>query len=163
MIHKCLFKQDGNTFCTTLQPRLFTIDLNVLEHQVFFTEVSHVVMKDFTMYLEIHYLFISGLNKIVGLFYCCILGCTVVWFCEFSSPLIRINKPENITLNPSVDWLNLSWPLWWSRNFCWWIQHLLDWIFTFNLWPFDWHSCWASVRQKMLFCWSSRVTSRSLT
>lgn len=51
MIHKCLFKQDGNTFCTTLQPRLFTIDLNVLEHQVFFTEVSHVVTKDFTMYL----------------------------------------------------------------------------------------------------------------
>ncbi|XP_065923524.1 transformation/transcription domain-associated protein isoform X7 [Magallana gigas] len=30
---------DGNTFCTTLQPRLFTIDLNVLEHQVFFTEL----------------------------------------------------------------------------------------------------------------------------
>ncbi|KAL3832377.1 hypothetical protein ACJMK2_024027 [Sinanodonta woodiana] len=30
---------DGNTFCTTLQPRLFTIDLNVVEHNVFFTEL----------------------------------------------------------------------------------------------------------------------------
>ncbi|CAG2186713.1 TRRAP [Mytilus edulis] len=30
---------DGNTFCTTLEPRLFTIDLNVLEHNVFFTEL----------------------------------------------------------------------------------------------------------------------------
>ena len=30
---------DGNTFCTTLNPRLFTIDLKVMEHKVFFTEV----------------------------------------------------------------------------------------------------------------------------
>ncbi|XP_033731686.1 transformation/transcription domain-associated protein-like, partial [Pecten maximus] len=30
---------DGNTFCTTLEPRLFTIDLNVLEHSVFFNEL----------------------------------------------------------------------------------------------------------------------------
>ena len=30
---------DGNTFCTTLEPRLFTIDLTVLEHKVFFTEL----------------------------------------------------------------------------------------------------------------------------
>lgn len=30
---------DGNTFCTTLQPRLFTIDLKIMEHKVFFTEV----------------------------------------------------------------------------------------------------------------------------
>lgn len=78
MIHKCLFKQDGNTFCTTLQPRLFTIDLNVLEHQVFFTEVSHVVTKDFTMYLEIHYLFISGRNKIVLLLYPWLYHCVIL-------------------------------------------------------------------------------------
>ena len=25
---------DGNTFCTTLEPRLFTIDLKVMEHKV---------------------------------------------------------------------------------------------------------------------------------
>lgn len=31
---------EGNTFCTTLQPRLFTMDLNVVEHKVFYTEVS---------------------------------------------------------------------------------------------------------------------------
>ncbi|KAL0100349.1 hypothetical protein PUN28_019603 [Cardiocondyla obscurior] len=30
---------DGNTFCTTLNPRLFTIDLNIMEHKVFFQEV----------------------------------------------------------------------------------------------------------------------------
>lgn len=30
---------EGNTFCTTLQPRLFTMDLNVVEHKVFYTEV----------------------------------------------------------------------------------------------------------------------------
>lgn len=31
---------EGNTFCTTLQPRLFTMDLNVMEHKVFYTEVG---------------------------------------------------------------------------------------------------------------------------
>ena len=31
---------EGNTFCTTLEPRLFTIDLNTVEHKVFFTEVN---------------------------------------------------------------------------------------------------------------------------
>lgn len=30
---------EGNTFCTTLTPRLFTIDLKVMEHKVFFHEV----------------------------------------------------------------------------------------------------------------------------
>ena len=34
--------QEGNTFCTTLEPRLFTIDLNTVEHQVFFSEVLKV-------------------------------------------------------------------------------------------------------------------------
>lgn len=34
------FIQDGNTFCTTLNPRLFTMDLTIVEHKVFFTEVS---------------------------------------------------------------------------------------------------------------------------
>lgn len=32
---------EGNTFCTTLQPRLFTMDLNVMEHKVFYTEVRN--------------------------------------------------------------------------------------------------------------------------
>ncbi|XP_068742186.1 transformation/transcription domain-associated protein-like isoform X1 [Montipora capricornis] len=30
---------DGNTFCTTLTPRLFTMDLTVMEHKVFFHEL----------------------------------------------------------------------------------------------------------------------------
>ncbi|XP_012223234.1 transformation/transcription domain-associated protein isoform X2 [Linepithema humile] len=30
---------DGNTFCTTLNPRLFTIDVNITEHQTFFQEL----------------------------------------------------------------------------------------------------------------------------
>lgn len=39
---------EGNTFCTTLQPRLFTMDLNVVEHKVFYTEVLsfHVLMSE---------------------------------------------------------------------------------------------------------------------
>ena len=31
---------DGNTFCTSLTPRLFSIDLSIVEHKVFFNEVS---------------------------------------------------------------------------------------------------------------------------
>ncbi len=37
---------DGNTFCTTLDPRLFTIDLTVLEHKVFFTELLSLCESD---------------------------------------------------------------------------------------------------------------------
>ncbi|XP_013874747.1 transformation/transcription domain-associated protein isoform X2 [Austrofundulus limnaeus] len=33
---------EGNTFCTTLQPRLFTMDLNVIEHKVFYTELLNL-------------------------------------------------------------------------------------------------------------------------
>lgn len=31
---------DGNTFCTSLTPRLFSIDLSITEHKVFFNEVG---------------------------------------------------------------------------------------------------------------------------
>ena len=37
---------DGNTFCTTLNPRLFTIDLKVIEHKVFFTELLSLCEND---------------------------------------------------------------------------------------------------------------------
>jgi len=37
---------DGNTFCTTLEPRLFTIDLKVMEHKVFFTELLSLCEQD---------------------------------------------------------------------------------------------------------------------
>ncbi|KAF4085228.1 hypothetical protein AMELA_G00114400 [Ameiurus melas] len=33
---------EGNTFCTTLQPRLFTMDLGVVEHKVFYTELLNL-------------------------------------------------------------------------------------------------------------------------
>nr|XP_006000847.1 PREDICTED: transformation/transcription domain-associated protein [Latimeria chalumnae] len=33
---------EGNTFCTTLEPRLFTMDLNVVEHKVFYTELLNL-------------------------------------------------------------------------------------------------------------------------
>ncbi|XP_034070183.1 transformation/transcription domain-associated protein isoform X1 [Gymnodraco acuticeps] len=33
---------EGNTFCTTLQPRLFTMDLNVMEHKVFYQELLNL-------------------------------------------------------------------------------------------------------------------------
>jgi len=43
---------EGNTFCTTLQPRLFTMDLNVMEHKVFYTEVciAETLSSAFKMY-----------------------------------------------------------------------------------------------------------------
>ena len=31
---------DGNTFCTSLSPRLFSINLTIPEHKIFFQEVS---------------------------------------------------------------------------------------------------------------------------
>ncbi|KAK3867130.1 hypothetical protein Pcinc_027378 [Petrolisthes cinctipes] len=34
---------DGNTFCTTLEPRLFTLDLNMPEHKFFYTELHMLV------------------------------------------------------------------------------------------------------------------------
>ena len=37
---------DGNTFCTTLNPRLFTIELKVMEHKVFFTELLALCEQD---------------------------------------------------------------------------------------------------------------------
>ena len=37
---------DGNTFCTTLEPRLFTIDLKIMEHKVFFTELLSLCEAD---------------------------------------------------------------------------------------------------------------------
>ena len=42
---------EGNTFCTTLEPRLFTIDLSTVEHKVFFTEVRcfYVFLQTFTI------------------------------------------------------------------------------------------------------------------
>ena len=44
---------DGNTFCTTLKPRLFTIDLNVVEHKVFFTELLSLCEVDDTVLLKL--------------------------------------------------------------------------------------------------------------
>ena len=38
----CAVLQEGNVFCTTLEPRLFTIDLNTIEHKVFFTELLNL-------------------------------------------------------------------------------------------------------------------------
>nr|XP_018666778.1 transformation/transcription domain-associated protein isoform X1 [Ciona intestinalis]XP_018666779.1 transformation/transcription domain-associated protein isoform X2 [Ciona intestinalis] len=37
---------DGNTFCNSLRPRLFTLDLSVKEHKVFFTELFHICEAD---------------------------------------------------------------------------------------------------------------------
>ncbi|CAK8696388.1 unnamed protein product [Clavelina lepadiformis] len=37
---------EGNTFCNSLQPRLFTLDLNVKEHKVFFTELYNICEAD---------------------------------------------------------------------------------------------------------------------
>ena len=37
---------DGNTFCTTLEPRLFTIDVKIKEHEYFVSELSNMCMQD---------------------------------------------------------------------------------------------------------------------
>ena len=37
---------DGNTFCTTLNPRLFTIDIKIMEHRVFVSELSTLCEQD---------------------------------------------------------------------------------------------------------------------
>lgn len=39
--------QDGNTFCTTLNPRLFTMDLSIIEHKIFFQEVRLYINVEF--------------------------------------------------------------------------------------------------------------------
>lgn len=44
---------DGNTFCTTLKPRLFTIDLSVVEHKVFFHELLSLCEVDDTVLLKL--------------------------------------------------------------------------------------------------------------
>jgi len=38
-LHCLTLTQEGNAFCTTLEPRLFTIDMNTVEHKLFFTEL----------------------------------------------------------------------------------------------------------------------------
>ncbi len=44
---------DGNTFCTTLNPRLFTIDLNIVEHKVFYHELLSLCEVDDTVLLKL--------------------------------------------------------------------------------------------------------------
>lgn len=39
---------DGNTFCTTLNPRLFTMDLSIMEHKIFFQELLSLCEADDT-------------------------------------------------------------------------------------------------------------------
>ncbi|KAK6165821.1 hypothetical protein SNE40_022660 [Patella caerulea] len=44
---------EGNTFCTTLEPRLFTIDVNIVEHNVFFTELQNLCEAEDTSLLKL--------------------------------------------------------------------------------------------------------------
>ncbi|XP_078376381.1 transformation/transcription domain-associated protein-like isoform X4 [Oculina patagonica] len=44
---------DGNTFCTTLNPRLFTMDLTVMEHKVFFHELLSLCEADDSQLLKL--------------------------------------------------------------------------------------------------------------
>nr|KAG5693699.1 hypothetical protein BaRGS_008341 [Batillaria attramentaria] len=44
---------EGNTYCTTLEPRLFTIDVNIVEHNVFFTELQSLCEADDAMLLKL--------------------------------------------------------------------------------------------------------------
>jgi len=44
---------DGNTFCTSLSPRLFTMDLSIVEHQVFYTELYTLCEQDDTTLMKL--------------------------------------------------------------------------------------------------------------
>ncbi|XP_048580263.1 transformation/transcription domain-associated protein isoform X2 [Nematostella vectensis] len=44
---------DGNTFCTTLTPRLFTMDVTIVEHKVFFTELLSLCEADDAQLLKL--------------------------------------------------------------------------------------------------------------
>ncbi|KAK7109588.1 transformation/transcription domain-associated protein-like isoform X2 [Littorina saxatilis] len=44
---------EGNTFCTTLEPRLFTIDVVIVEHNVFFTELQSLCEAEDAMLLKL--------------------------------------------------------------------------------------------------------------
>ncbi|CAH3023319.1 unnamed protein product [Porites evermanni] len=44
---------DGNTFCTTLTPRLFTMDLTIMEHKVFFHELLSLCEADDSQLLKL--------------------------------------------------------------------------------------------------------------
>ncbi|XP_015776643.1 PREDICTED: transformation/transcription domain-associated protein-like [Acropora digitifera] len=44
---------DGNTFCTTMSPRLFTMDLAVMEHKIFFTELLSLCEADDSQLLKL--------------------------------------------------------------------------------------------------------------
>lgn len=58
---------EGNTFCTTLQPRLFTMDLNVVEHKVFYTEVGlKLCTKVGNMYTLTHWCSVNFLSEILS-------------------------------------------------------------------------------------------------
>nr|CAD7586473.1 unnamed protein product [Timema genevievae] len=44
---------DGNTFCTTLEPRLFTIDMTIMEHKVFFHELMSLCEAEDTILFKL--------------------------------------------------------------------------------------------------------------
>nr|CAD7427558.1 unnamed protein product [Timema monikensis] len=44
---------DGNTFCTTLEPRLFTIDMTITEHKVFFHELMSLCEAEDTILFKL--------------------------------------------------------------------------------------------------------------
>lgn len=44
---------EGNTFCTTLQPRLFTLDLDQNEHKIFFQELLYICDSEDTAIMKI--------------------------------------------------------------------------------------------------------------
>jgi transformation/transcription domain-associated protein len=45
--------QEGNAFCTTLEPRLFKMDMNTVEHKLFFTELISLCEADDTLLLKL--------------------------------------------------------------------------------------------------------------
>lgn len=153
---------EGNTFCTTLQPRLFTMDLNVMEHKVFYTEV----WKSLTLIINVLFLnvsfsflyyaiYIELFFSIYKLYLSDILWHNVMW-CKGISGLDfayfhKIYKRRNVC----ASGLNILQTVDSIKHKCLISLLLADyWPLTFPPPP---SSCWTCVRQRMLLWWSCPV------
>ncbi|XP_014681160.1 PREDICTED: transformation/transcription domain-associated protein-like [Priapulus caudatus] len=74
---------DGNTFCTTLEPRLFTMDLGVVEHKVFFTELVSLCEADDAVLLKLPcYKSVTNLVPLRKSALCALAACHYITACQ---------------------------------------------------------------------------------
>ena len=88
---------EGNTFCTTLEPRLFTIDLNTVEHKVFFTEVGVIAMNLCTSY------YISDMQEVMY------LQAIIFCICSFYSSPVYVKQKMLSSSSYRATSLSATW------------------------------------------------------